>query len=172
MGASPVLRTVVSAMKPEPGQRLLVTFKNGARLLALTVILHALSSVYNGLFWMLPPLFYLGIGWALVYCGMYIWFGYQTRAGFWHGLLTGTVGALPGILLLALSLLTLATSGMRAGGPLWVMVPWAGPFLALGDSLPYSWFERWMVHGSVPLAVLLTGLGSWLGRPREACART
>ncbi|HYF91662.1 MAG TPA: hypothetical protein VD969_05420 [Symbiobacteriaceae bacterium] len=83
--------------------------------------------------------------------------------GFWHGLLCGIVGAPPGILLVTLSLLTLATTGMREGGPLWVMVPWSGPFLALAASLPHSWFEQWMVHGSVPLVVLLTGLGSWLG---------
>jgi len=78
MSASPARHTLVSALKPEQGRKLLGTFKNGMRLLALTVILHVLSSLYNGLFWMLPPLFYLGIGWALVYCGLCLWFGYRT----------------------------------------------------------------------------------------------
>lgn len=52
---------------------------------------------------------------------------------------------------------------MRDGGSLWVMVPWAGPFLGLLDVLPPYEFKKWLVHVSVPLAVFLSGVSGYVG---------
>lgn len=139
--------------------------KKGLRLLGVVLAYHVISALLLNTLWMFPPVLTALSVLSFGYLALWFLYGWLfARVGFWRGLAVGVLGVLPGLILLALSLLTLATSGMREGGPLWVMVPWSYPLLPILNTLPHmGWVSQFLPHMTVPLSVLLTGLGSWAG---------
>lgn len=156
--------------QPESGPSWSVTLRNGLRLMGLAIGFQVGCSLLLML-WFVPGLLQAASVLAPAFLGLYLWFGYKCRAGFWRGMAVGFVGALPGILLLGLSLVTLATTGLRMGGPFWVMVPWSSPFFGLLNTVPPFAADQWTVHAAVPLTVLVTGIGSWWGGTRQTLAK-
>ncbi len=138
----------------------------GLRLLALVVVFLVVTTLFR-LVLRIPLSLVWGSLWAVAYCAIFTWCGRRSGAGFPRGLLIGVIGTLPGIAVLVSSLISLANSGMEGLRPLWAMTPWAWPLFAFMNALPPSALRlvvRWLPHASVPLAILLTGLGAWWGR--------
>jgi len=107
-----------------------------------------------------------------------LWFicGYMVRRGFWPGLLVGLVGAVPGILLSSYALYLLICEG--GARPCGAMLPWVFPYRGLVQAVAVlcgvngQLAHLYLQFATVPVAILLLALGSWVGQRRSAAGRT
>jgi hypothetical protein len=123
-----------------------------------------LSAIYFDSLWKSVLAIQLGSLIGVGFLSLWFYYGFKMCVGFKDGLLVGTVGAAGGIVLTVLSILLLLQN-TPDGGPFFIMIPWVYPFLGLFNVIPYfGMINNYLPHLSVVIVVLLTAVGSWLGK--------
>jgi hypothetical protein len=134
----------------------------GGNLFFRIVELIILATIYFYVFPVSSIIINIGFIFSIAFYSIFFYYGYKSKMGFTKGLLIGAVGSLVAFTFGFFALYLYLVSDKPATA-IWLMYPWIAPTISITKILPNSINDFYPII-SVSISILLTGIGSWIGK--------